>query len=372
MNITTAKLVGAGLLITISAAVHGCASGEGTQQPWTTKSDSLLGMTSDRPTLHHMDDTLEPSVGSMPAELPADLNAMRSTAVELLVQASQSTNPLLRANAIEALHPAKPEIEAVARQSLADENHAVRFIAAMTVGKLKLTQIAPLLEPLLHDESPSVRAAAIYGMHRCGRNVDLNPLASMLMSESAEVKGNAALILGELGNPSAVPMLRRAADHGMVREVPARRKIVAMQLAEAMAKLGAVDELEVIRAALFAPPEEGELVALACQMCGQLKDGGALPNLLDLATRTGRRQQSAEVRMAAALAVAQIDPSRAPVDVPVEYVNAERFEHRAQAALTLGYSQSREALPYLWRLMNDANPLVQIAAAGGVLRLIGE
>jgi len=130
----------------------------------------------------------------------------------------------------------------------------------------------------------------------------------------------------------------------------------------------------VVRASLFVPEEQGELTALACQMCGELGDRGALPNLIDLARRGGDRQQSPEVRMAATMAIAQLEPAQAPLAVPAEYVGSTRFELRAQAAhtiaeITAGRGAPNDAtLPYLSRLLNDANPLVQVAAAGGVLR----
>jgi len=157
----------------------------------------------------------------------------------------------------------------------------------------------------------------------------------------------------------------------------ARRKVVELQIAEAMVKLGDLQQLEVIRASLFSRPEEAELTALACQICGEVKDEGALPNLLDLATREGRRQGSreviaappAEVRMAAATAVARIDPQKAILGVGEAYMGHSRFELRAQAASTLGASHQAAALPLLARMLSDGNPLVQISAAAAVLEI---
>ena len=348
--------------VTCVMALTGCAAPDGSGQAWSTKGQSSIGSVASGVTLSE-----DSEVMLAPTRLPHPTE-LRQTAVDLLLQAATSTNPLLRANAIEALHHAPEEIEPVLQQGLADENRAVRFVAAMTIGKLKIATLAPLLEPLLLDDSQSVRAAAIYGLHRNNRKVDLNPLARMLLSEDPEAKGNAAFILGELGDASAIPLLRHAAGRGLTRIHAARRKIVDLQIAEAMVKLGASQEIEVIRAALFAPAEQGELVALACQMCGELKDGNAVPNLLDLATRTGARRQSAEVRLAATLAIAQINPNHVPLEVVAEYVDNDRFEIRAQAAYTLGAIGGQKALPHLVKLLNDDNPLVQVAAAGGVVQ----
>ncbi|MHC4589981.1 MAG: HEAT repeat domain-containing protein [Planctomycetota bacterium] len=42
---------------------------------------------------------------------------------------------------------------------------------------------------------------------------------------------------------------------------------------------------------------------------------------------------------------------------------------RAQAALTLGEIGDPAALPQLATLLDDASPLVQVAAAGGILQI---
>jgi HEAT repeat protein len=229
----------------------------------------------------------------------------------------------------------------------------------------------------LHDESESVQAAAIYALHRCERRVDLNPLASMLQSEDPEVKGNAALVLGELGEPTAIGMLLDSVGKGIRRTAAARRKVVELQLAEAMVKLGAANQIDVIRAALFAPAEEGELVALACQMCGELHDVGALADLLNLVNRTGRQRRPPEIRLAALQAIGEIDPSRAATEVAVGYTGSAHADLRAQAAHCLGVigrasvssGNAATVLPYLAKLMDDPSPIVQIAAAGAILRV---
>jgi len=356
----------AGVIGLMAACVAGCQSSN--QQVWSSKTDSSMATAASDPSIRVGEQL--PFAGAT----TQDLAAWKASAVTLLQQAAESTNALLRANAIEALQASPQHLPPIVRRGLGDENRAVRFVSAMTVGKLIMKDEASLLEPLLLDESHSVQAAAMYGLKRCGRQVDLTPLSAMLMSDNPEVKGNAALVLGEIGEPTAVRLLRHAAGMGLAKTEPSRRKVVELQLAEAMVKLGEQDELEVVRASLFVPEEQGELTALACQMCGELGDRGALPNLIDLARRGGDRQQSPEVRMAATMAIAQLEPAQAPLAVPAEYVGSTRFELRAQAAhtiaeITAGRGAPNDAtLPYLSRLLNDANPLVQVAAAGGVLR----
>jgi HEAT repeat protein len=304
-----------------------------------------------------------------PVQSPVAVDA-REQAIDLLLQAAGSAEPLLRANAIEALHAAPERLEPAVRSGLGDENQGVRFVAAMMVGRQRLTSLAGLVEPLLADDSMSVRAAAIYALRRCGRKADLNPLAAMIMSADSTVKANAALVLGELGDRSAVPMLREAVGRESPRASRARVRIVDLQIAEAMVKLGQDSQLEVIRAALFAPVEQGEITVLACQMCGQLRDEAYAPSLLDKATREGRRQEPAEIRLAAAEALAQMDPRRAPIEVPLAYVGSDRPELRVQAAATLGsFPADEQVVESVRGLMEDPNPMVQVAAAGAILRL---
>ncbi|MCH8166035.1 MAG: HEAT repeat domain-containing protein, partial [Planctomycetes bacterium] len=250
----------------VLAMLSGCLKNTG--QPWSTKAESSSQSPIGRGR------TPMPSVDQVSAiDVPEDLH---EAAIDVLLQAAESTNGLLRANAIEALHHAPAQLEPVVRRGVVDENRGVRFVAAMTIGNFRMEQLAHLLEPLLSDESLSVQASAIFGLKRCGQRVDPTPLSAMIVSDDPEVRANAALVLGELGDPSAAPMIRQAVGKGMQRANEARVKMVNLQLAEAMVKLGLESEIEAIRAALFAPPEQGEIVALACMICGRLKDGRAV------------------------------------------------------------------------------------------------
>jgi HEAT repeat protein len=300
----------------------------------------------------------------------AAVMGVRDRAIDLLLQASEAADPLLRANAIEALHDAPEHLTPVVREGLSDPNEGVRFVAAMTVGRRRLTALAEGVEPLLNDDSESVRAAAIYALRRCGRTIDLNPLSSMIQSPDPTVKGNAAMVLGELGNPSAIPMLREAVGQKLARTPLARAKIVDLQIAEALVKLGHEGGLDAIRAALFAPVEQGELTVLACQMCGQLRDEAYAPSLRDMATREGRLEEPPEIQLAAAEALARMNAIWAMPEIPLAHVGSDRPELRAQAAIALGsFPLTPRLLEVLSGLLDDPSPTVQVAAAGSIVRL---
>jgi HEAT repeat protein len=299
-----------------------------------------------------------------------DPELLRAQAIDMLVAAMADADPLMRANAIEGLQLAPDRLGSLIPGALEDENAGVRFVAAMTVGQLQLAQFVANLRPLLDDESQSVQAGAMFALVRCGQRVDLTPMATMIRSEDPEVRANVAMILGDLGNTSAIPLIQSALGVHMMQMDPARARIVDLQMAEALVKLGQYYEIEVIRAALFTPAEEGEITALACIITGRLRDNRAAANLLSLAQRTGIRQQPNEVRIAATYAIALIDPTRAPVDVVLPFLDAELPQTRIQAVLTLGVIQDPAWLGAVARLMTDEVPLVRVAAAAAALRIL--
>ncbi len=345
--------------LAIGAGIAGCRMVE-TGESWSTKDESIPVNGQDAPTLH--------VETAKTTERP--LEGRREFALDVLRQASDADYAQLRANAIEGMRHAPDQLDPLVRRGLVDVNRGVRFTAAMTIGRNKMQHLVHLLEPMLRDQADSVRAAAMYGLKRCGKPVDLSPLSEMILSDSPEIRANAAMVLGDLGNPSAVPVVRQAIGHGMDRVNAAKVKIVDLQLAEALVNLGEDRQLEVIRAALFAPSEQGELTALACMMCGRLHDERTVPDLIRLARITGQFQQPAEVRMAATWALARIDVLQALSDVPMGYLSDPQYQLRVQAALTLGEIGDPAFLPALTTSMSDENPLVQVAAASAVLQIL--
>ena len=348
-------LAAASLLI-IMMTGSACEQQSKPDMRWSTRSDSVV----------------ESNPGLSTPALPpfevvdAQLNA---SATSLLLEASESSDPLLRANSIEALHPVGDQLDEAVRRGLADDNEGVRYVAIMTVGLQNLCSVAHLVHPLLDDPSPSVRAASIYALARCEQAVDLNPLAAMVLSGDPAAKGNAAYVLGELGNASAIPLIKNGVGrHEGTFEV-ARAQTIDLVMAEAMVKLGDVDERQVIQAALFAPPERSELTAMACQMIGRMGDTTLALNLEALAKATGPRQPGIEIRLLASDALARIDPSRVPIELVLESISNERPEIRSQAATVLGSLGSGRYGGQLSVLLRDQDPRVQVAAAAAILRL---
>lgn len=321
-----------------------------------------------------------PPAGSY-AALATDLAEqaqLRADAVTFLNQMRKHEYALYRANAIEALAGEARHGETAAREGVEDSNLGVRFVAAMAIGQQRYSAAAPLVHALLSDESPSVRAAAAFALTRNGLNVNLGPLAQMLKGEDAQAAGNAALVLGEIGDASALPLLREAIEFRSPRATPQQQRLVQLQIAEAMAKLGDPFAVARIRAELYSRrPEHGEVMALAATMLGRLGAARTIGDLRNIVAMWKQYRHSAEVRLAALASLAQLgDPQ--PIELVLEYLgpgfrdrtNPAFFAVQSQAAYALGQYPADEALPHLARVFDSSGEdAVRIQAAAAILRL---
>ena len=292
-------------------------------------------------------------------------------ALEILKAASRTEWPLLRANALEAISFDREALQPMVMASLNDDNRGVRFVATMLVGSEKLCDIRPLIETMLEDPSDSVRAAAIYALSACDDAVNPSPLAEMVASSNPEIRGNAYVVLGLLGEASAIPLIRSGLGQGLGLVDPVRVRLVDLQGAAALVRLGDEREIEPIRAALFAPTEQAELTALAIQLVSQLHDEGARQMLVRLVEAPLRESRPPEIRLAAAEAIAVLG-AREPaplIRLANEYIESPRSEIRAQVASLLGEVNDATARALLSDLMRDPDPIVRVAAAGSTLKL---
>jgi len=289
----------------------------------------------------------------------------------ILRTASTNSWAALRAHAVEASIRSPKLLLELAPAALHDENRGVRFVACMAIAEsglqgATLNGLVPQITPLLEDSSSSVRAAAMLALHRSGQKVNFTPLAAMLQDNDPEIRANAYLVLGELGNESAIPLIRQSLGRGMKLVNPLRVRLVDLAAAEALVKLGEEFEVEPIRAALFAPPEQAELTVVACDSVRRLRDEVARPMLERVVSASGNSMRSPEIRLAASRALARLGAGSAPLVVAREYIAHPDARVRAQAAALLGDIGSPEALAILAGMLGDGNPSVRVAAAGGL------
>ena len=293
-----------------------------------------------------------------------------SRAVAILLKASESDQPIYRVHALEGLEYRPDVLTPVVRRLLADENPGVRFAAAVLVGKRHLSECADVVEPLTHDPDASVRAAALYALVCLGRIVDLNPLAELLMSVDPRTRSNALFVLGELRNPSAIALIESVIGRRLDVDDPRRVRIVDLQAAEALVKMGDYRQYDPIRAALFAPSEDSEIVALACQMVGEVEDRGARGHLIGIWNAKGPMERPIEVRLIAGASLARIgEPNLDPIfQLCATAVKDPSPGVRAQAVATLGWAGGSRALVAIEPLLADPVPMVRLTAAAAQLR----
>jgi len=293
--------------------------------------------------------------------------------IEEMNTASRSDLPELRANAIEALMPWPDQVRIAIARGLDDDNLGVRTVALVAMGNTKNADFAEAARRLLADESPYVRAAAIYALAEVGADVDRTPLATMLLEDpSPQVRSHAAVLLGLLEDPSASPLLREAAAARMPMAGEIEVSLMRLQIAEALVRVGDRDQIQVIRAALYpSRPGDLEATALAAQILGEVGDRGSIDELISLVDRRDEQgnPMPIEVRLVAVRSLAGLGNTRGAF-VAREALESDRGVVKAQAALVLGDAGGLEDVPALAGLLRDESPRVRLAAAAGLARIL--
>lgn len=296
-------------------------------------------------------------------------SSLRERAITELQTLSVSNDPQIRANSLEALLPARTRLRGPVASGLADENVGVRTVAAVIAGRSGIRDLAPQLRGLLNDRSPYVRAGVMYALRTMGQDVDLTPMGSMLLdSPDPRLRAHVAFLMGELGDKSALPMLRQALLARMSSATGEEQRVLSLQIAEAMVKLGDESGLEGVRAALYpSSPNELELAALAVQILGRVEDRGSIGALINLSEyQQGGRKMPAEIRLAVAEAVGRMG-RREGWFIAEQYIHDGDPLTRALAARVLGQTRRPVDLATLQKMLDDPSEAVRVAAAGAVL-----
>ncbi len=315
---------------------------------------------------------------STPAPTPLTpeqlLAQARERAIEQVLLSADSEDPFLRANAIETAQLLRDRVQPLVQLALEDESPVVRFTALMTVGQLKLTDMLASVQPQTRDDNASVRMAALFALHKCGQEVDLSPIAPMVISQDPPTRRNAIMILGMLGDPSAIPMIKEGVRRPLQKEHPAHHAIARVLAAEAIAKLAAnekgerfreleAEALHALRAGLWSTEDEVRVMSLL--ILGRLNDRSQRP-----AIELFLQDPPIELQLAAADYLAR---TGTPGGVDL-VINASRHSlpaARAQAATTLGLIHQPRATTTLVAMLDDSQEMVRLAAAAAILRRTG-
>lgn len=301
-------------------------------------------------------------------EIARLLDEARPRAIEQVLDSSESRDPYLRANAMEAVGMLPERALPVVQMGLEDEHPAVRFAALVTMGRLDQEEAGDTVLAMMEDDaSASVRAAARFAAHATGVEVDLAPLSTMLASPSPGLRSNVAILLAEMGDPSAVPMLAELARTPMPRADPARQALTRIQVAETMALLGDEASVDALRAGAYS--ELDEVRVLSVQALGRLEDRQMVTALKHILELDGKQRPPIEVRLAVVEALARMrEGHRRSLPTVLEGAEMDEPPIQAQAAMTMALLPEREAAERLVELLEHDHEQVRLAAAAGILR----
>lgn len=315
------------------------------------------------------------SVAASPAKSAAPsaikISQIREKALQVIEESGNSPDGQVRGYACEGASLVPNRLGDTLLKGLEDPTPGVRAMASIAAGRSRYQPAAAKIHSLTTDPSPFVRISAIYGLNKIGRPIDPTPLAGYLTgSEPLQVRSQAAWVIGEIGNRSAIAMLRAAAVENIARSRPLEVQIFQLQCGEARVKLGDNEPIEGIRAALFpARPEDFELAVLAVQIIGEVKDSRSMDQLIYLSEYRDARgnPMPPEFRLACATAIAKLGLDRGSF-LADEYAKDPNPTIRQQAASVYGYTAQPEHFATLEAMMNDPSPMVRVVAASSVIR----
>jgi len=216
-----------------------------------------------------------------------------------------------------------------------------------------------LIERLAEEENRSHRARLVTLLKEMGKGSS-KPFLSRLEDGRWFLVRNVVGILGDIGDPSALPDLARVASHGDPR--------VRRELIRTFTRLETPESRDMIIAALG--DEDRGVQITAVSALASVKGGKARDVLLDLARKTGPYADApADLRQEAFRSLAKSHPPEAfPVLSGVITRRgflgfSESTDTRAAAARALGMLGGREAMGLLKELAeNDSRQAVREAA----------
>lgn len=299
------------------------------------------------------------------------MTQIRERALQVIEESANSQEGEVRGYACEGASLVPNRLGSILIKGLDDPAPGVKAMALTASGQAKYQPAATKALALTADPSPFVRISAIYALNKLGRPIEISPLAGYLTgSEPLKVRSQAAWVIGEIGNRSAIPMLRAAAVENIARSRPLEVMIFQLQCGEARVKLGDNEPIEGIRAALFpARPEDFEVAVLAVQIIGEVKDNRSMDQLMYLSEYRDARgnPMPPEFRLACATAIAKLGLDRGSF-LADEYAKDPNPLIRQQAASVYGYTARPEHFLTLEAMMNDPVPMVRVVAATSVVR----
>jgi len=303
---------------------------------------------------------------------------VRERALTEIRAAAQSDSIGQRANAAEAVAVARDVRVPALELALRDEAMPVRFAALLAIGKAQIRELGPAAAKFQSDPDLNVRGAAVFAARRTGQPAEMNILGQMAMSPDVTTRSNAYLILGRLGDKSAIALLRAAGAKPLDKRTSLSRQAISqIQLAEALARLGDDDGLRVMRAAMY--ERDAEQRVFAVTLFGDLNDRSFSAALAAMASED--RPDLPELPVAAAVSMAKLgDPGGLPrlleaAENSTIKWNGQTYpasQIQAQAAFGLARLIDPRAKAALEKLLDHPEAPVRLSAASSVLRSLAD
>jgi len=321
--------------------------------------------------------------------MQTDPNKARIDARDALRQAAESPDRFARSAALEAMAEVwGPAAAGSYMEGLNDPYPNVRFAAAMAIGDVRYAPAASKLQTMAQFKAEGAERdkrayiGVVYALHRLGRTRHTRDLGTLLFDREAPVRANVAMVMGKMGEPSAVAMLRSLAH----REQKPRVRIQAW---EALAVLGDQRSVMSIEARARVPfPLDSQLVAL--QALGRLRTRSSI-GLLRRVLNSSKQPPQARVRAAESLAktsgtddygfrlcLASVRHPRQVMEAAIQEATgkAGRVENndvsmlRELAVTALGWMDRPEAIDSLHPLLKNDSARIRVVAARSILRLL--
>jgi HEAT repeat protein len=281
--------------------------------------------------------------------------ALMAEARQEILKTYRSSDPVLRAHAIESMQNTVPaEMAQQILAGLSDNSPLVRFAATVAVGQLELNEAKPKLLTLAEDADASVRIGAKFALHRLGDSRFTHDFEFTYRDPVKSTRGNTAMVLGLLGEPDADKILLL-----MLRDSDAT---IRLQAAEALWRLRDDRGAEPLISATISRFPDDQMVALLA--LAQPRDQRVTQNI-----RGALTSPYDEVSLVAARAMGMLGSDEG-YGVALKGAKSADPRQRLLAALAfaaIGRADAQDVLKDL--LQKDPDGDVRLAAATALLQL---
>lgn len=279
---------------------------------------------------------------------------LRGEAVQELLAAAKSSSVLVRAHAMESIKEANlSEGYGAVIGAMEDRYPMVRFAACLAAGELRLADARSAALSRLNDSNESVQVGGVFVLHRLGDRRYSHTFEKTAVAPDPNLRGNTAVVLGLLGEPSAKKIL-----DVMLRDTAPG---VRLQAAEALWRLGDHDAVEyLITATISRYPDDRMIAAAALAAPRNPRISEHLRGMLV--------SEYPEVSLVAARGMGQLGSDEG-YGVAMRGAESEEPRQRQLGALAFGSIGRSDSQKILQRLLKDSDADVRIAAAQAVLQL---